>query len=137
MWTISGSEIRRRFSTESIDDAFGWSARFVTTLPEWPTMRLDAYASSFSTSASIASLNGIQRIGMSPTAMSGRRRRHGAAAARSVSGCSTRTPSSSPPRHSISAKRDSSTAFDTVLDDGTVVYDERHQYKRPDWTFDS
>ena len=25
----------------------------------------------------------------------------------------------------------------TLLDDGTVVYDERHQYKRPDWTFDS
>ena len=24
-----------------------------------------------------------------------------------------------------------------LLDDGTVVYDERHQYKRPDWTFDS
>jgi NADH-quinone oxidoreductase subunit F len=24
-----------------------------------------------------------------------------------------------------------------LLDDGTVVYDERHQYKRPDWTYDS
>ena len=41
-------------------------------------------------------------------------------AARRVSGCSTRTPSSSPPRRRISAKRDSSKAVETVLDDGTT-----------------
>ncbi len=61
-----------------------------------------------------------QRIGMPPVAMSGRRRRAGAAAARMVSGDMIRTPSSSPPRQRISANRDSSFAVETVLDDGTT-----------------
>ncbi len=38
-----------------------------------------------------------------------------------VSGLITRTPSSSPPRRQISANRDISWAFDTVLDDGMMV----------------
>ena len=62
-----------------------------------------------------------QRIGIRPIAMSGRSRRACVVAARSVSGAMTRTPSSSPPRRSISAKRDSSLAVDTVLDDGTTL----------------
>ena len=33
----------------------------------------------------------------------------------------TRTPSSSPPRHRISANRDSSSAVETVLDDGITL----------------
>ncbi|COY02586.1 Uncharacterised protein [Mycobacterium tuberculosis] len=62
-----------------------------------------------------------QRSGISPVAKSGRKRRHSVTAPRSVSGLSTRTPSSSPPRRRISIKRDSSLAVDTVLDDGRMV----------------
>jgi hypothetical protein len=61
------------------------------------------------------------RIGISPVAMSGRSRRHSRVAARRVSGRITRNPSSSPPRQRISANRDSSSAVDTVLDDGTTL----------------
>ena len=62
-----------------------------------------------------------QRSGASPTATSGRNRRHSFTAARRVSGRITRTPSSSPPRSRISANRDSSSAVDTVLDDGSTL----------------
>ena len=62
-----------------------------------------------------------QRIGARPVATSGRSRRHGRTAAASVSGRITRTPSNSPPRRRISANRDSSSAVDTVLDEGTTL----------------
>ena len=57
--------------------------------------------------------------------MSGRSRRHSRVAARRVSGRITRTPSSSPPRQRISANLDSSSAVDTVFDDGTTLVRKR------------
>ena len=62
-----------------------------------------------------------QRIGCSPVARSGRKRRASLVAACSVAGDITRIPSSSPPRQRISANLDSSFALDTVLDDGITL----------------
>src|SRR5262245_53217604 len=59
--------------------------------------------------------------GASPTATSGRNRRHSFVAARRVSGRIILTPSSSPPRRKHSAKRDSSYAVDMVFDDGRTL----------------
>ncbi len=58
-----------RFSDTALDNAFGWNVDFVTTLPEWPSSRLDAYARSLDTGTAIANLGGVQRIAMSPDAV--------------------------------------------------------------------
>jgi hypothetical protein len=55
-----------RFTDETLDAAFGWNARFVTTLPEWPESRLEQFVRSFDGAARLASVTGLQRIAMSP-----------------------------------------------------------------------
>ncbi len=65
----AGRAAQQRFTDESLDDALGWNARFVTTLPEWPTTRLDTYAASFNSATAVAGITGVQRIGLSPDAV--------------------------------------------------------------------
>jgi hypothetical protein len=60
---------RVRFTDAALDDAFGWNARFVTTLPEWPAERLAMYAASLDRAAAIAGASGLQRVAMSPDAV--------------------------------------------------------------------
>jgi hypothetical protein len=67
-----GPEGRRadaRFDDAALDEAFGFSPRFVTTLPEWPAERLAAYASSVSTAATVAGVSGVLRVAASPDAV--------------------------------------------------------------------
>ncbi len=65
----AGRDAQQRFTDEALDDSLGWNARFVTTLPEWPAARLDAYAASFGSAAALAGITGVQRIGLSPDAV--------------------------------------------------------------------
>ncbi|MBI5513714.1 MAG: hypothetical protein HY909_08090 [Deltaproteobacteria bacterium] len=58
-----------RFTDEAMDDAFGWNARFVTTLSEWPEARLERFAASFDGPARLASAAGVQRVAASPDAV--------------------------------------------------------------------
>lgn len=67
--TPDGRAAGQRFTDPALDEAFGWNARFVTTLPEWPAARLAGYASSFQTAGAIAAVTGVQRIGLSPDAV--------------------------------------------------------------------
>ncbi len=55
-----------RFSDTALDEAFGWNVNFVNTLPEWPASRLDSYLASFDSAPRLASVTGVQRIGVSP-----------------------------------------------------------------------
>lgn len=56
----------RRFTEPALDEAFGWNVNFVTTLPEWDADRLARFASSFETPAALASVQGVNRIAISP-----------------------------------------------------------------------
>ncbi len=64
--TPAGRASMERFSDAALDEAFGWNVSFVTTLPEWPASRLDAYTSSIRDPLSVASVAGILRIAVSP-----------------------------------------------------------------------
>ena len=64
-----GRAARARFTDAALDDAFGFSARFVTTLPEWPAARLDAYAAAVTDAAHVAGVSGVLRIAASPDAV--------------------------------------------------------------------
>jgi hypothetical protein len=55
-----------RFTPTALDEAFGFNAGFVTTLPEWPASRLAMRAASINTPASLAAVSGIMRVGLSP-----------------------------------------------------------------------
>lgn len=57
---------QRRFTDTAMDDAFGWNLRFITTLPEWDEARLQRFAASFNTPAAINSIQGVNRIAVSP-----------------------------------------------------------------------
>jgi hypothetical protein len=65
----AGRVAQTRFGDAALDGAFGFNATFVTTLPEWPTPRLDAYAASLADAAGVAGVSGVQRIALSPDAV--------------------------------------------------------------------
>lgn len=56
----------RRFSDTELDAAFGWNVDFVNTLPEWDAQRLARFVASFETPAALASVQGVNRIAISP-----------------------------------------------------------------------
>ena len=62
----TGRAARARFTDAALDEAFGWNAGFATTLPEWPASRLDAYAASLDSAASVAGVAGVLRVAASP-----------------------------------------------------------------------
>lgn len=64
-----GRAAERRFTDDALDEALGWNAAFVTTLPEWTASRLDAYAASFTSAGALAGITGVQRIAISPDAV--------------------------------------------------------------------
>ena len=58
-----------RFDEAAVDDAFGWNARFVTTLTEWDASRLERFAASLDSPARLTSAAGVQRVSLSPDAV--------------------------------------------------------------------
>jgi len=64
-----GRAVNARFTDAALDDAFGFSTRFVTTLPEWPASRLMEYASSIHDAARVAGVPGVLRVAASPDAV--------------------------------------------------------------------
>ncbi len=65
----AGRAAQQRFDDAALDEAFGFNAGFVTTLPEWSASRLDAYTASLSDAASVAGVSGVLRIALSPDAV--------------------------------------------------------------------
>lgn len=63
-----GRAAQSRFTDGALDEAFGFNVGFVTTLPEWTTSRLDAYAAALATATSVAGAPGAMRIALSPDA---------------------------------------------------------------------
>lgn len=64
-----GRAAQERFSDAALDEAFGLNVGFVTTLPEWPASRLEAYTASLDTAAAVSGVSGVQRIALSPDAV--------------------------------------------------------------------
>ncbi|MEZ4410388.1 MAG: hypothetical protein R3A52_28490 [Polyangiales bacterium] len=58
-----------RFDDAAIDEAFGWNARFVTTLTDWDADRLARFAAGLDSPARLTSAGGVQRIALSPDAV--------------------------------------------------------------------
>jgi hypothetical protein len=65
----AGRAASARFDDAALDEAFGYSTRFVTTLPEWPAERLERLRRVAQHAGAVAGVSGVLRVAASPDAV--------------------------------------------------------------------